>query len=151
MQCHREIKTDTTRPPTTTSAAQQRRFRKRLRICNHPRQHKALGLHVPAALSHRRRPRYRGVRPSRYPGAWTDKRVRTKGKIYWEERSWFLDELSVRKRPSCAAPGATGSLARLLQRMVSRRNPRGRLGRDACSYLSPPKKQKRRRCPSPHA
>ena len=96
-QWHRELKADTTRPPSANPLAQQRRFHKWLHTYNAERPHEALGLIPPAQVYYRSRRRYRGARPPRYPRGWGRRRVRLNGEIAWQGRSRFVGEAFVQQ------------------------------------------------------
>ena len=96
-QWHRELKADTTRPPSANPPAQQRRLQRWLHTYNEERPHEALGLIPPAQVYYRSRRRYRGPRSPRYPQGWLTRRVRPNGEIQWLGRSRFIGEAFVRQ------------------------------------------------------
>lgn len=90
---HRELKAETTRPPSASLASQQRRFDGFLGSYNQERPHEGIGQRVPASLwaaSPRRYPR-RLPHPD-YPGHFEVRRVRTSGEIKFHGRRLFLSE-----------------------------------------------------------
>jgi transposase InsO family protein len=96
-QWHRELKADTTRPPSATPRAQQRRFQNWRQVYNEDRPHEALGLIPPVQVYYPSRRRYRGPRPPRYPKGWIARRVRPNGEIQWQGRSRFIGEAFARQ------------------------------------------------------
>lgn len=96
-QWHRELKADTTRPPSANPPAQQRRLQRWLHTYNEERPHEALGLIPPAQVYYRSQRRYRGAQPPRYPRGWSARRVRPNGEIQWLGRSRFIGEAFVRQ------------------------------------------------------
>jgi transposase InsO family protein len=96
-QWHRELKADTTRPPSATPRTQQRRFQNWRQVYNEDRPHEALGLIPPVQVYYPSRRRYRGPRPPRYPKGWIARRVRPNGEIQWQGRSRFIGEAFVRQ------------------------------------------------------
>jgi len=118
-QWHRELKADTTRPPSATPHAQQRRFQNWLHDYNEERPHEALGLIPPAQVYYRSRRPYRGARPPPLP-AWRD---RPASAAQWREilaRSQSFYRRSFRPATRRAQTVAAGSLARLFLRLAQR-------------------------------
>jgi len=91
-QWHRELKTETARPPAATPVAQQRRSHRWLRHYNHERPHEALQQRVSAQRWRTSRRPYRGILPLPYPKHWLLRRVQQKGEIYWRGGVRFVSE-----------------------------------------------------------
>ncbi|MCX6953090.1 MAG: helix-turn-helix domain-containing protein [Verrucomicrobia bacterium] len=91
---HRDLKAETTQPPSPTFSAQQRRFDRWQHERNHVRPHEALGQLCPAQI-YRRSPRRLGEndRAVRYPKGWLVRTVSRSGLLWHEGHNYYLGEV----------------------------------------------------------